>query len=230
VNGYDGRGTRFPLTIVRGADFAIDLVVTDSLGVAVNLSTATIAGTIYTTAGTSTVVMTPVVSGVGSNVITLSLTETQTAALTDTAYRWTLWVTRGSDIRPWLAGRVNVATATSGGSPTSGTQNLTVDSDLTVAVTVAVVAASAVATIQSAAPTPADPGDLWIDSDDLALYTYYDDGDSLQWVALSGPAGPTGPTGATGATGPAGSSVTVVDGGTAVSPFGGTTAIDGGTA
>jgi len=42
---------------------------------------------------------------------------------------------------------------------------------------------------------------LWWESDTGALYLYYNDGTSSQWVGVIGPAGPAG---ATGATGPAG--------------------------
>ena len=56
--------------------------------------------------------MTAVVSGAGSNVVTLSFTDTETAALTATKYLWTLWVTRGADKRPWLAGDVYMGDGT----------------------------------------------------------------------------------------------------------------------
>ena len=137
MSGYDGRGTKFPLTIVRGADMAFSLTVTDDAGAAVNVSAATIAGEVYTTAGVLVDTLTAVVSGAGSNVVTLSFTATQTAALTSDSYQWTLWVTRGADKRPWLAGPVRVTAGTNGGRSTSGTTTLTVDGNLSVAVTVA---------------------------------------------------------------------------------------------
>jgi hypothetical protein len=136
MSGYDGRGTKFPLTICRGADMAFALTVTDTNGTAVNMSAATIAGEIYTTAGTLVDTMTAVVSGGSSNIITLSFTDTETTAFTLSRYDWTLWITRGSDKRPWLAGRVNVTDGTSGTSSTSGDATLTVDGDLSVAITV----------------------------------------------------------------------------------------------
>jgi lysophospholipase L1-like esterase len=139
--GYDGRGARFPLTIVRDSDVALELTVTSG-GSPVNLSAATIEGEIYPVGSTTpAVTMTAVVSGAGSNVVTLSLTDVQTLALTSTRYAWTLWVTRGGDKRPWLAGQVNVTDGTTGQSGTSGSYTLTVDGDLSVAVDVAVVGA-----------------------------------------------------------------------------------------
>lgn len=137
--GYDGRGTKFPLTIVRGQDLALEIVVTDANNAAIDMSTATIAGEVYSTAGTLVDTMTAVVSGAGSNTITLSLTDTETAALTATRYSWTLWVTRGADKRPWLAGAVNMTDGTTGGAGVSGTQNLATAGDVTIAVTVAAI-------------------------------------------------------------------------------------------
>jgi hypothetical protein len=134
--GYDGRGTRFPLTIVRGADLSIELTVLSG-GAPVNLSAATIAAEIYPSGSTTpAVTMTDVVSGGSSNVIALSLTEVQTAALTATRYSWTLWVTRSGDERPWLAGQVNMTDGTTGQAGTSGPYTLTVDGNLTVTVNV----------------------------------------------------------------------------------------------
>jgi hypothetical protein len=137
--GYDGRGTRFPLTIVRGADIALEITVTDANDAAIDMATATIAGEVYSTAGVLVDTMTAAVSGAGNNVITLSFTDTETAALTATKYSWTLWITRGGDKRPWLAGAVNMTDGQSGGSPSSGTQNLATAGDVTIAVTVAAV-------------------------------------------------------------------------------------------
>lgn len=76
---------------------------------------------------------------------------------------------------------------------------------------------SFVTTISDTAPTSPSDGDIWFDSTDGSLYTYYTDVDSDQWVELTkqgptgptGPSGgPTGPTGPTGSTGPTGPEVT----------------------
>ena len=124
MTGYDGRGGRFPLTIVRGADLAFQLTVTSG-GVAVDLSAATIAGEVYTAAGVLFDTMTAVVSGTDDNIVTLSFTDTETTAMTATGYRWTLWVTRGGDKRPWLAGQVTVVDGTQGQSSSTGAYTLT---------------------------------------------------------------------------------------------------------
>jgi len=44
---------------------------------------------------------------------------------------------------------------------------------------------------------PANPveGQMWFNSTEAALYFYYNDGSSAQWVSVSGPAGPYGPPG-----------------------------------
>ena len=41
------------------------------------------------------------------------------------------------------------------------------------------------AAIQSAAPSPANPGDLWYDTDDGRMFVYYTDSNSSQWVDAS---------------------------------------------
>ena len=54
-------------------------------------------------------------------------------------------------------------------------------------------------TASDTAPSSPSAGDLWYKSDTNVLYVYYNDGDSSQWVGVSGPAGPAGATGAAGA-------------------------------
>jgi hypothetical protein len=67
-----------------------------------------------------------------------------------------------------------------------------------------------VTTFSDTAPTGPEPGDFWVDSSSGAVFVYIDDGDSQQWVELTGqqgdtgPTGPTGPTGDIGPTGPTG--------------------------
>ena len=59
--------------------------------------------------------------------------------------------------------------------------------------------AGASVTASDTAPSSPSAGDLWYKSDTNALYVYYNDGDSSQWVGVSGPAGAAGATGAAGA-------------------------------
>ena len=54
-------------------------------------------------------------------------------------------------------------------------------------------------TASDTAPTSPSAGDLWYKSDTNGLYVYYNDGDSSQWVGVSGPAGADGADGAAGA-------------------------------
>jgi len=87
--------------------------------------------------------MTDVVSGTDDNVITLSFTDTETALLTGSSYPWTLWVTRGGDKRPWLAGRVRVVDSSNGVKATDGDAvTLTVDSDVNVSIDVLAIGGS----------------------------------------------------------------------------------------
>jgi hypothetical protein len=55
--------------------------------------------------------------------------------------------------------------------------------------------------------TPVSPvsGQIWFDPSDTSLSVYYNDGDSSQWVTISGPQGPQGFIGFTGSRGFAGS-------------------------
>ena len=68
--------------------------------------------------------------------------------------------------------------------------------------------AAAGLTISTSAPGSPSAGDMWWDSDSGLFLTYYNDGNSSQWVELNqgpkGAQGATGPTGAQGATGPTG--------------------------
>ena len=68
--------------------------------------------------------------------------------------------------------------------------------------------AAAGLTISTSAPGSPSAGDMWWDSDAGLFLTYYNDGNSSQWVELNqgprGAQGATGPTGAQGATGPTG--------------------------
>ena len=63
-------------------------------------------------------------------------------------------------------------------------------------------------TISTSAPGSPSAGDMWWDSDAGLFLTYYNDGNSSQWVELNqgpkGAQGATGSTGAQGATGPTG--------------------------
>ena len=56
-------------------------------------------------------------------------------------------------------------------------------------------------TASDTAPSSPSAGDLWYKSDTNALYVYYNDGDSSQWVGVSGPPGAAGADGADGADG-----------------------------
>jgi hypothetical protein len=68
-------------------------------------------------------------------------------------------------------------------------------------------------TIYYSATNPASPsvGDIWFDSDDGVFSIYVNDGDSDQWIEISGIQGATGATGANGATGATGATGPVGD-------------------
>jgi hypothetical protein len=139
---YDGRGGKFDIIAVRGADLAFTVTATSD-GSPVDLSAATIAGELYASDGTVADTLTDVVSGAGSNIITLSFTDAEMALLAGASYPWTLWVTRGGDKRPWLAGRVRVVDSSNGVKATdSDAVTLIVDSDVNVSINVLAVGGS----------------------------------------------------------------------------------------
>ena len=65
-------------------------------------------------------------------------------------------------------------------------------------------------TFSTGAPSNPINGDLWYDTDDGAFAGYYDDGNTSQWIDLSG--GPRGAQGAQGAAGSIPSNITAVNG------------------
>ena len=68
-------------------------------------------------------------------------------------------------------------------------------------------------TFSTGAPSNPINGDLWYDTDDGAFAGYYDDGNTSQWIDLSGgPRGAQGADGAQGATGSIPSNITAVNG------------------
>lgn len=67
--------------------------------------------------------------------------------------------------------------------------------------------------VSASATGPVSPnaGDLWLSTEDGTLSVYFNDGDSSQWITVSGPRGPAGldgTDGADGADGADGTSVT----------------------
>ena len=76
-------------------------------------------------------------------------------------------------------------------------------------------AAGIAGTITFSTSAPSNPimGDLWYDTDDGAFAGYYNDGNTSQWIDLSGgPRGAQGADGAQGATGSVPSNITAVNG------------------
>lgn len=187
--GYDGRATKFPLTLVRGADMAFTVTATDDAGDPIDLSTATIAAELYGGDGSVADTLTTAVSGAGSNIITVSFTDTETTALTADNYAWTLWVTRGADKRAWLAGPARITDATNGGGATTGDSSLVLGGDVTVAVTVAAVgllAAAPAISSGSGAPssTPEKAGDIYVDTVGGSAWIATGSASPANWTAL----------------------------------------------
>lgn len=187
--GYDGRATRFPVTIARGADMAFTVTATDDGGDPVDLSAATIVAELVAGDGSVADTFTTALSGAGDNVITVSFTDTESSALVADNYAWTLWVTRGADKRAWLAGPVRIADATNGGGATTGDSSLVLGGDVTVAVTVSAIgllAAAPAISSGSGAPasTPEKPGDIYVDTVGGAAWIATGSASPANWTAL----------------------------------------------
>lgn len=133
---YDGRGYAFDIIAVEGNDLAFTVTATDSAGAGIDLSAATIVATVYNGTDVALDTMSAVVTGDDSEIITLSLTDTEVDALV-APESWALKVTRGGDDRTWLAGSFQLVAPDRARNSTSGTAlTAIVDSDVNVAVTV----------------------------------------------------------------------------------------------
>jgi len=68
--------------------------------------------------------------------------------------------------------------------------------------------------VNTSATPPVSPsaGDVWLSTEDGTLSVYFNDGDTSQWITVSGPRGPAGVDGADGTNGADGAD------GTSVSP------------
>ncbi len=68
--------------------------------------------------------------------------------------------------------------------------------------------------VNTSATPPVSPsaGDIWLSTEDGTLSVYFNDGDTSQWITVSGPRGPAGVDGADGTNGADGAD------GTSVSP------------
>jgi hypothetical protein len=70
-------------------------------------------------------------------------------------------------------------------------------------------------TVTSSATAPASPvlGDMWFSTEDGSLNVYFNDGDTTQWVTVSGPRGPAGSDGTNGVDGVDGADGTSISAG-----------------
>lgn len=68
-------------------------------------------------------------------------------------------------------------------------------------------------TSSATAPVSATVGDMWFSTEDGSLNVYFDDGDTTQWVTVSGPQGPAGTNGTNGVDGVDGADGTSISAG-----------------
>lgn len=128
---------------IVGDDMTVTITVVDDDAAAVDLSSYTIEATVRR--GDATVAtFGDSVGGAESNVLTLTLTDTQTTAIgTLGSCRWTLSMTTGSDTRQWVSGEFTLHRPGSGGVASgSTTATLTVDTGTPIRLTAAVAAGS----------------------------------------------------------------------------------------
>jgi hypothetical protein len=125
----DLRAAHLDVDAIAGNDVVIVVTVTDADGVAVNVSGYTIQADVYR-AGTSVATFTDAVSGAGSNVITLTLSDAQTTTLgaDSSSMQWSLRVTSGTETREWIAGRFRLYTVGAAGNTTTTAIALTAGS------------------------------------------------------------------------------------------------------
>ena len=108
-----------------GDDLTVTITVVDSVAAAVDVSGYTIQADVWRSA-VSAATFTDAVSGAGSNVITLSLTDVQTTALDETPGTWSLSMSDvGGIVRQWIGARFNLYPPGSplGTSTSSATQS-----------------------------------------------------------------------------------------------------------
>lgn len=161
-------------------------------------------------------------------------TGSGTAALADlsSAMRTFLTTSSSANWRGVLTDETGTGAAVFADAPQMSTIELGHATDTTLARTAAgrvTIEGKAINSYTYSASAPSSPleGDKWVDSDDLTEYTYVNDGDSSQWVALSSPAGAsywgsitgaisgsTGTIGYTTSTAAGGIQITSTEGGT----------------
>tara|TARA_B110000483_G_scaffold186539_1_gene220862 strand:- start:445 stop:771 length:327 start_codon:yes stop_codon:yes gene_type:complete len=74
-------------------------------------------------------------------------------------------------------------------------------------ITAAEVSGINIVTTSATAPVSPSAGDLWLSTEDGSLAIYLNDGDTLQWIVVSGPRGSAGADGTDGTDGADGTSI-----------------------
>lgn len=72
--------------------------------------------------------------------------------------------------------------------------------------------------VSTSATPPSSPGagDIWLSTEDGTLSVYFNDGDTSQWLTVSGPRGPAGADGTNGTNGADGADGTSISAGKTV--------------
>ena len=126
-----------------GDDLTVTITVVDSVAAAVDVSGYGVQADVWRSA-VSVATFTDAVSGAGSNVITLSLTDTQTTTIDEAPGTWSLSMTDlGGIVRQWIGGRFNLYPPGSPLGTSSSSATLTYyDTGGTITLTAAVAAGS----------------------------------------------------------------------------------------
>lgn len=98
------------IVIRRDEDYLHEVRIQDDTGAAISISGRTYTADIKSTADAVVDSFTVTVTSAANGTLQISLTETETAALTAGEYRWHLTETNGSTVTVLLAGRCTVVT------------------------------------------------------------------------------------------------------------------------
>lgn len=140
---FDLTADPFDIYATVGDDVVLTFTFLDDQGAAEDMSGYTIVPKVVRSTGATVATMSVGVGGVGNNVVTVTLTDTQTSQIGSArGLRWTMSVTSGSDTQQWVAGEFQLTQV--GRTARRGRRTATIAITPTITATVARVAAGAV--------------------------------------------------------------------------------------
>lgn len=150
----DLRGADVAIRGTVGTDVELSITFTDSAGDAVDVSGYTAVADVLRN-GTSVAEFADAVSGDGSNILTLTLTDAQTTTIgNERSLTWRLSMTSGTVTEHWIAGEFRLYTA---GHPQAGSGSSSATVSVTGSVTAAVNVSTSLATLDGRYAPIANP-------------------------------------------------------------------------